>query len=323
MPANSHITATYRITTPMFCAGAEQQQAELRLQSFKGALRFWWRTLMWGKVNGVKDLHEREAKLFGSSEHGQSKVRMKMVDNTLQRSTQSRWPITDWQSYPGYGLIETTGKDQRKYIAPNQTFTIHLNWPDAENHRSGLDGPEQQSVQEALIALGLFGGLGGRSRKGWGSIQLESLKGRREWYCPKDTQLLCQEIKTRATGGDTLPEITAFSCESSYAVGPVRETAKDAHMWISERYKEFIIESAPKETREAFGLPRKNAGPNAGERRASPLFIHIQLLDRGAVPIVISMPGRFLPKQEIPKDEWHHINDFLKEIRKASREESH
>ena len=36
------IRATYRITTPMFCGGAEQQ-AEFRLPSFKGVLRFWWR----------------------------------------------------------------------------------------------------------------------------------------------------------------------------------------------------------------------------------------------------------------------------------------
>ncbi|HID77150.1 MAG TPA: type III-B CRISPR module RAMP protein Cmr1, partial [Planctomycetaceae bacterium] len=42
--------ATYRIVTPMFCAGADEQRAELRLPSFKGALRFWWRSLMWGQV---------------------------------------------------------------------------------------------------------------------------------------------------------------------------------------------------------------------------------------------------------------------------------
>ena len=41
------IRATYRIVTPMFCGGAEQQ-AEFRLASFKGVLRFWWRALMWG-----------------------------------------------------------------------------------------------------------------------------------------------------------------------------------------------------------------------------------------------------------------------------------
>jgi len=41
------IRATYRITTPMFCGGAERQ-AEFRLPSFKGVLRLWWRALEWG-----------------------------------------------------------------------------------------------------------------------------------------------------------------------------------------------------------------------------------------------------------------------------------
>ena len=40
--AQHTIQATYRIVTPMFCGGAEQQ-AEFRLASFKGVLRFWWR----------------------------------------------------------------------------------------------------------------------------------------------------------------------------------------------------------------------------------------------------------------------------------------
>ena len=44
------IEATYRINTPMFIAGAEQdKEAELRLPSFKGALRFWWRALAYGR----------------------------------------------------------------------------------------------------------------------------------------------------------------------------------------------------------------------------------------------------------------------------------
>ena len=45
------IRANYRIVTPMFCGGAEQQ-AEFRLASFKGLLRFWWRAFEWGRLQG-------------------------------------------------------------------------------------------------------------------------------------------------------------------------------------------------------------------------------------------------------------------------------
>jgi CRISPR-associated protein Cmr1 len=40
------IEAVYRIVTPMFVGGADQKPYDgVRAPSFKGALRFWWRTL--------------------------------------------------------------------------------------------------------------------------------------------------------------------------------------------------------------------------------------------------------------------------------------
>ena len=41
----TEIEATYRVVTPMFCGGAGAGSAELRMPSFKGVLRFWWRAL--------------------------------------------------------------------------------------------------------------------------------------------------------------------------------------------------------------------------------------------------------------------------------------
>ncbi|WP_143108945.1 type III-B CRISPR module RAMP protein Cmr1, partial [Bathymodiolus thermophilus thioautotrophic gill symbiont] len=43
------IVATYRIITPMFISGAKVTEAELRIPSIKGAIRFWWRALNWQK----------------------------------------------------------------------------------------------------------------------------------------------------------------------------------------------------------------------------------------------------------------------------------
>lgn len=40
------LQATYRLVTPMFLGGADQNNcAELRAPSIKGALRFWYRTI--------------------------------------------------------------------------------------------------------------------------------------------------------------------------------------------------------------------------------------------------------------------------------------
>jgi len=70
----STITFKCETVTPMFMAGADGKEPELRAPSIKGVLRFWWRA-----INGyleLKDLREREAAIFGGSgkEQGRSKV---------------------------------------------------------------------------------------------------------------------------------------------------------------------------------------------------------------------------------------------------------
>lgn len=88
------ITATYRVTIPMFLGGVSEPETkehreqrfspdhpvELRLPSFKGALRFWWRALAWDRCQDVNKLRRDEAVLFGSSDDdvGQSKVLMRL-----------------------------------------------------------------------------------------------------------------------------------------------------------------------------------------------------------------------------------------------------
>ena len=46
------INARYLVTTPLFGRGADDDRPELRLPSFKGVLRFWWRALAWSRLQG-------------------------------------------------------------------------------------------------------------------------------------------------------------------------------------------------------------------------------------------------------------------------------
>ncbi|MDR0965046.1 MAG: type III-B CRISPR module RAMP protein Cmr1 [Myxococcales bacterium] len=85
MAVDQIVEATYQVVTPMFCGGAEQK-SEFRLPSFKGVLRFWWRALMWGRLNGdLGKLQEAEDYLFGSASGGerggQSKVWMRWTSS--------------------------------------------------------------------------------------------------------------------------------------------------------------------------------------------------------------------------------------------------
>ena len=78
---STEIEATYRVVTPMFCGGAEPEtHAELRLSSFKGVLRFWWRALAWSRLGGdLGRIKQHEDALFGSADGGQSSVSMRLA----------------------------------------------------------------------------------------------------------------------------------------------------------------------------------------------------------------------------------------------------
>lgn len=88
--------------------------------------------------------------------------------------------------------------------------------------------PDGETLLRALKVLGLCGGMGGRSRHGFGSLTLTSLQGAGVdgWEPPKDAQTLADEI-VQAVGlkkppsgagspssSGSLPPFTAFSLRS-------------------------------------------------------------------------------------------------------------
>jgi CRISPR-associated protein Cmr1 len=63
------VEAEFEVVTPMFLGGADPKAgAELRGASLKGALRFWWRALAWGRLGDLAEIHKQEMKLFGSAD---------------------------------------------------------------------------------------------------------------------------------------------------------------------------------------------------------------------------------------------------------------
>lgn len=318
------IEATYRIVTPMFCAGADQRRPELRLPSFKGALRFWWRSLAWRR--GVRDPHElwkAEAELFGSSgEKGRSRIILRSVHPQpgTHVGTQRAFRVNTWQAYAGFGITGSKSRRERGYIEAGTRWTIQL-------LDAGLPAGEVQQIRAALVALGLLGGLGARSRKGWGSLTLIRLVDRTEnegseaeWHAPRtrdELQLALERLFSVQGGTTELPQWTAVSSRAAFAIGPSQESAEDAHRYLVERYRDAVksITERDRHERESFGLPRANAGSNGKKRRASPVFLHVHQVEDGeAIPVAAVLPADFLPRQPEPAGGWRHLEDFLSSV---------
>lgn len=189
------IRATYRIVTPMFIGDAEQKVSGISPASVKGALRFWWRSLMWGQIRSnekfntdelaLQRLHKEEAALFGiamdeqrakdrtANRQGQFTLRVELASGyktTEKDTTHLQLKNHDAARYLGYGLMTAFGIDKgkltRSCINEDQKFTVKLIFK----------GTVDSSITNALIALGLLGGLGSRVRHGFGSIALECLE---------------------------------------------------------------------------------------------------------------------------------------------------
>lgn len=345
------ISATFRVTTPMFSGGADGTTAELRAASFKGVLRFWWRACAWSHFDGNLDrIGTEERHVFGSPSTGQSRLAIRIEGNGARAVPPT---VGMGARYLGYGVIPSSGGNQaagadRTCLVPPFSVTAELRARD-------LAEEQMKRVVEAVRVLGTIGGMGARSRRGYGSLSLLSMDGVEAPRPATSVAELRTQLRDFARGGpDDLPAYTALSARSRLLVGRPKATAMCALNDLGERYKQFrrseglkgdagiVLNGRPADgypRRVAFGLPinygEKNpvvrpTDPN--DRRASPLFFHIHHCGDQAVAVASFLPGLFLPRLTIsiqggrrpastvhlpdqPDELYGPVNAFLEDLR--------
>lgn len=300
----SVITATYELVTPGFCAGASQKTAEIRIPSIKGVLRFWWRALAWSRYKGLLPrIRSEEAALFGAASSGQSRVLLRYRGEQLKATDVSLDGIG--LRYLGYGAIG------RKSLEPGLAVEVEAFC------RTDLDDDQAETLRLALVALGLLGGIGSRSRNGFGSLSLQKLRIGDEvtWQPPTDGEALRDMIEevfqtALVTSPPQLPPYTAFSTKSRYLLVEDQSDSLDLLDALGTDVKQWIEGGGPAQAtvsiaevarhRSPFGLPRHYDGsqlkPTGTDRRATPLFLHLHRLPGGESAAVLSfLPAQFLP----------------------------
>ncbi|MDR3162531.1 MAG: type III-B CRISPR module RAMP protein Cmr1, partial [Helicobacteraceae bacterium] len=162
--------------TPSFLGGAEQN-AQLRTPHFKAALRWWWRVLFGWQYG--KKIYEAESELFGSTDSA-SKVRIEVIGKLSAQSSNSfggekvyvktiknkYGNIQDIRinviEYLSYGRYNNKSSTYDSHFAANSRFTLNVHMPK----------DKEQEIILCLKALFTFGGVGSRSRNGFGSLRL-------------------------------------------------------------------------------------------------------------------------------------------------------
>lgn len=144
--------------TPLFLGGADPRGTpELRAASVRGALRFWLRALLGGILGdqNLESLRAAEAAVFGSTDKGASPVVVRIVG-----SPQPPQPYRP--------LLHSSSKTFTfQGIKPGERITLTLS-----------SRPPHDSVPDAawgaFLIFVLLGGLGKRSRRGFGSLIVRS-----------------------------------------------------------------------------------------------------------------------------------------------------
>ncbi len=317
------IEARLRIVTPMFIGDATQKASSIRPPSIKGALRFWWRALNWARclkeepreAAALQLLHQREAELFGSATKdgtgGQANFILD-VEQPKSRRLETSWPINNTGSgYLGYGLMESGQPHQGNYKPHREALREGLDFLVRFCFlRPGLEPPTMQaSLIEAIEAWSLFGGLGSRSRRGFGSVTLLRLDGenklmRRQQYEERVSQILSSAAQTPK------PPFTAFSDGSKASIIADGSKPRHVHAQAGLAYRQHRGQesSLRGRTKIPFGLPLQNVDRDS--RRGSPLFFHIHELAGGSyIAALLHLPAVFHPKHLDVS--FRHVKSFV------------
>ncbi len=265
------------IVTPLFLGGANSNKAELREASIKGMLRFWWRAL-YGDED-YKTMRERESEIFGSTE-GKSRVEISVESNLKpELKNLPKGKTIKGKGYPisiidylGYGFYDhQKGKGniyKREFFEPGRKFKVKVI----------IDQQHMKEIEKSLCCLFKFGGLGSRSRNGFGCLNCS------DFNCDINFKVERE-----------LLDFTAFSKESKLFLFETHENWVDALSEIGIAYREARLSLEDRHNFDRRGLVAKpiEAKKEKISRYAKSYFLHVNKVDEGAYQgQILYMPHR-------------------------------
>lgn len=302
-----HVTFTLRTVTPLFLAGADQTQAELRAPTFRGLMRYWYRALIGGIVGAnertLPQVSAAETAVFGATDKGSAVgIRVSEASEGSQRYRKENYSRanTSGKDYLLWSMAESGKGDRYKpdrlYFPQDTKFKVSL----------FSRGDDEANLRQAVSSFWLLthlGGIGSRSRRCGGSIEADvtndSFAGF-NFATPKDAESLQIQLRAGITLARQVGALQLDKENKKTMQAPIAQTAFDAltqstcKIWIlREKERPWSTADAamrnlgaslqdyrsefPLQEREVFGLPlgRNNA------RRASPLLLRVTKLQAG------------------------------------------
>jgi CRISPR-associated protein Cmr1 len=249
------------IVTPMFLGGANTTDAELRVPSIKGMLRFWWRATC--GIENFKEMKKEETKIFGSTDQKAS-FSMKLEGlNNIKAIKSNLSPGKKFQpkgktfsvgiiDYLAFGIRDHRNGYVREHFPSGSQFKLIFFFYNSEN---------KQSILNAFYSFIDNGGLGAKSRNGFGSL------------CITENHKSSMQFK------GNLQKYSALSSNSKLFNGlSGYDRWEDTLSEIGMAYKDARLSVEKKhnyDKRLLIAKPIVQSG-NSKERHAKPYFLHIK-----------------------------------------------
>lgn len=224
------VSKSYRfeLITPMFGGDVKSfeinERTPIRSQSIKGQLRFWWRTMQ--GFTSKDDLLKTETKIWGGSLAGekcQSKVKVSVtefknlavcpIEKGYDRNGNPR--RIDSPLLAPYVLFPALKIENVKLLS-KASFTLTVTCP-----QNIAD-----DVKNTIALWTLFGGVGGRTRRGCGSVYSEEVLNDVGIASIADVKNLISKIGAGGSGELPYARIKGAKLFFSKANGSIRELQK-------------------------------------------------------------------------------------------------
>lgn len=346
--ANSGLNAVLKLVTPGFFGGADPFSGEctgLRISSLRGMLRYWWRIAMTDVLS--KDMHKKLENLLWGSTDRAGLIRLSVTNaketkslfnykdkSNVEINFANRHGIDSSKSglhYLAYGMNELSRgeKRQRYYVEAGSTWTLNM----AVRESGLVNGLNSDDVKnQALLALSLlcrFGGLGSKSRKGFGSLHWSDA-----WDLKK-----CREVARQFAGKIKRQE--NINANAPYSFGKVIQATIDipvSDAWLAIDKLGLAVQlfaSSQKHNPEkaALGLPKQIHGPSQTplrhqsrathrqplqlrrdlERFAAPVWYHFEPSGNGLKLNILAFPSKEVEQEYTSQNILSNLVESLKQ----------
>ncbi len=309
-----HVRLPLELVSPAFTSGADPRKPELRVPTIRGQIRYWLRAYLGASLSDHQQVSVYENALLGSTGTG-SLVTMRVRQPELNQIGEVKL-VPHSKDFKAKALLPSTDDDI------GGRFTLELSTP------PGVPFPDE--VAHAVSIWLLLGGVGKRSRRMFGAVQLHGKPKRSKghpvnkadfgwWKLWSDLQ---QQPHLFREEQDTHMLITKHVLETH--VQHTKRASRPTYPTLHPRYSRVIVGMLPFETaeeanRKLFDLLRKPKfreyeemfGFAASDRRASPLIATVRRFDEAYYPVLTVMRSPLHKKNK--SENWQIVDEFMDE----------